>query len=84
MVLPMARDLGKYKIRVAALAPGIFETPISPNMPEFFKKKLEKNIALGRAGNPDELAHMVSIVIENGYINGVVLRIDGATRLFNL
>lgn len=81
MMLPMARDLGKYNIRVAAVAPGIFATPLSANMPQKVTDILNKMTPMGRAGTPDEFAHFVQVCIENSYINGVHLRLDGAIKL---
>lgn len=80
MALPMARDLGKYGIRVVAIAPGIFETPLSSMMPDKVRAGLNAMTPMGRMGQPDEFAHMVQMIIENGYLNGVHLRIDGATK----
>lgn len=80
----MARDLGKYGIRVAAIAPGIFETPLSHLMPEKVHKKLTADTPMGRMGKPEEFAHFVKTCIENTYINGVHLRIDGAVKFSHL
>ena len=57
MVLPMARDLGKFNIRVVAIAPGIFETPLSSMMPQRVKDALNKNTPMNRMGTTDEFAH---------------------------
>ena len=84
IVMPMARDLGKYKIRVAAIAPAIFDTPMSSVMSDEVKARLNADSPLNRPGSVHEFAHMVAFCIENGYINGVSLRLDGATRLSNL
>ena len=84
MVMPMARDLGRFGIRVAAVAPGIFETPLSHLMSEAVRKRLVADTPMGRMGRPDEFAHFVQAMIENSYINGVHLRLDGAVRLSNL
>ncbi|TNV76104.1 hypothetical protein FGO68_gene9599 [Halteria grandinella] len=84
MVLPMARDLGRFGIRVVSVAPGIFETPLSHSMPEGVKKRLNADTAINRAGQPDEFAHFVRMCIENGYVTGVHLRIDGGTKFSNL
>ena len=84
IVLPMARDLGRFGIRVVAVAPGIFETPMSHTFPEAIKKRLNADTAINRAGQPDEFAHFVRTIIENGYITGVHLRIDGGTKFSNL
>lgn len=84
LVLPMARDLGRFNIRVVAIAPGIFETPLSSLMSEKVKAVLNKDTPMGRMGTPDEFAHFTQAIIENSYLNGVHLRIDGATKLSNL
>ena len=84
MVLPMARDLGRYGIRVVAIAPGIFETPLSHLMSDKVKEALNRDTPMGRAGKPDEFAHFVQAVVENSYINGVHLRIDGATKFSHM
>ena len=80
----MARDLGKFGIRVAAIAPGIFHTPLQNAMSESVVKRLMQDTPLGRPGKPEEFAHFVTACIENSYINGVHLRIDGAIKLSNL
>ena len=80
MIMPMARDLGRYNIRVLAIAPGIFETPLSSLMSQKVKDGLNANTPMGRMGQPDEFAHFVQAMIENSYLNGVPLRIDGATK----
>ena len=81
MLLPMARDLGKYGIRVAAIAPGIFKTPMSHGFPQALNDHYAAMSPMGRAGTCAEFAHMVAFCIENSYVNGVRLRIDGATIL---
>ena len=84
IVLPMARDLGKFNIRVAAIAPGIFATPMGAKMSKKVQDRLNADTPMGRPGTPAEFAHMVGFCIENSYINGVSLRIDGATKLSHL
>eukprot|EP00347_Sterkiella_histriomuscorum_P016238 403353958 len=84
IVLPMARDLGRYGIRVASIAPGIFETPLSHAMPEGVRKRLNADTALNRMGQPEEFANFVKSIIENSYITGVNLRIDGGVKFSNL
>ena len=80
MIMPMARDLGRYNIRVLAVAPGIFETPLSSMMSQKVKDGLNANTPMGRMGQPDEFAHFIQAMIENSYLNGVALRLDGATK----
>jgi 3-hydroxyacyl-CoA dehydrogenase/3-hydroxy-2-methylbutyryl-CoA dehydrogenase len=84
IVLPMARDLGKFGIRVLSIAPGIFETPLSHLMSETVKKRLNADTPLNRPGQPEEFAHFVRVCIENSYLNGVHLRIDGGIKFSNL
>ena len=81
LTLPMARDLGRYGIRVVSIAPGIFDTPLGDEMPDKLMQGLVSFTPMGRAGIPDEFAHLACTVIENEYINGVRLRIDGAIKL---
>ena len=80
----MARDLGRYNIRVAAIAPGIFETPLSKLMSQKVKDALNKDTPMGRMGTTEEFAHFAQSIIENSYINGVHLRIDGATKFSHM
>lgn len=84
MMLPMARDLGRYGIRAAAIAPGVIETPMSAMTTEKTKASLKKDTPMGRSGRPEEFAHFAKAIIENSYINGVALRIDGATVLSHI
>jgi NAD(P)-dependent dehydrogenase (short-subunit alcohol dehydrogenase family) len=80
----MARDLGRYGIRVAAIAPGVFETPLGHLIPEGVRKRLVADTPMGRMGQPEEFAHFVQSCIENSYINGVHLRIDGAIKMSHI
>lgn len=84
MVLPMARDLGKFGIRVAAIAPGIFQTPLSHLMSKQVVDRLNADTPMGRMGQPSEFAHFTMAMIENSYVNGVTLRVDGAIKMSNL
>lgn len=84
MVMPMARDLGKYNIRVNAIAPGIFESPMSALMSDKVRARLCADTPMNRMGQADEFAHFAGAIIENSYINGVHLRLDGAIKFSNL
>ena len=84
LLIPMARDLGKYNIRVAAIAPGIFETPMFNKGSKAIKKFGIMSTPMKRLGMPEEFAHMVNFIVENGYINGVSMRIDGAIKIAHL
>lgn len=82
MTIPMARDLAKSGIRVCAIAPGIFATPMVTAFAQEVQDSLAENIPFpARLGDPREYAHMVITMIENGYLNGETVRLDGATRM---
>src|SRR3954468_7809998 len=82
MTLPIARELARFGVRVATIAPGIFDTPMLAGLPE------EARISLGgqvpfppRLGRPDEYAALVRHIVENEMLNGEVIRLDGAIRM---
>ncbi len=81
MTLPMARDLGKYKIRVMTIAPGVFETPMGSGINKKFLEIMLQNTPLGRLGNPSEFAIAVEGIIKNPYATGDIWRLDGGIRL---
>ena len=82
MVLPMARDLAQYGIRVAGIAPGLFNTPLMQTLPENIQQSLAESIPFPkRLGQPEEFASLACHIVENGHINGEVIRLDGAIRL---
>lgn len=84
MTLPMARDLGKYGIRVMAISPGPFETPMGGKITPKVKKILSDQSTLGRFGNPPEFAELCKGIIEVSYLTGEVIRIDGGMRLSHI
>ena len=80
MLLPMARDLGKYDIRVAAIQPAYFHTPmVDSTQAKLPQSLLMRTTPMGRFGRAHECSHLAVSMIENSYINGVAIRIDGAT-----
>lgn len=81
ITMPMARDLGKYGIRVVAIAPGTIMSPMLAAQTDKMKNMLLKDTPLKRFGEADEFAHMVRSCVENSYLNGVTLRMDGGTVL---
>lgn len=82
MCLPAAREFAQSGIRVTAIAPGLFNTPMMQGLPEETKLGIIKNIPFpARLGEPSEFALMASQIVENPYLNGEVIRLDGATRL---
>jgi 3-hydroxyacyl-CoA dehydrogenase / 3-hydroxy-2-methylbutyryl-CoA dehydrogenase len=82
MTLPMARELGKHGIRVVGIAPGVINTPMMRNSPEAVRKSLEEQVPFPpRLGEPAEFAALVGHIFENPYLNGTVIRLDGAMRM---
>ena len=82
MTLPIARDLARDGIRVVTIAPGIFETPMLHALPPEVQASLGSMIPFPpRLGRPDEYAALVRHIIENGMLNGEVIRLDGALRM---
>lgn len=82
MTLPAARDLASFGIRVMAIAPGIFETPMLAGLPEEVRESLGKQVPFpSRLGRPVEFARLAASIVENPMLNGEVIRLDGAIRM---
>ena len=82
MTLPIARDLADKLIRVCTIAPGIMDTPMLAGLPEPARESLGKQVPHpARLGSPTEYAGLARHIIENGYLNGEVIRLDGAIRM---
>ncbi|KAA0989777.1 3-hydroxyacyl-CoA dehydrogenase [Dyadobacter aurulentus] len=82
MTLPVARDLAKSGIRVMAIAPGLFETPLMLGLPEEARLSLGQQIPFpSRLGRPSEYALLAKSIVENPMLNGEVIRLDGAIRM---
>jgi 3-hydroxyacyl-CoA dehydrogenase/3-hydroxy-2-methylbutyryl-CoA dehydrogenase len=82
MTLPVARDLAKLNIRNMTIAPGIFDTPMMQAMTDEVREPLIGMVqSPQRFGAPIEYAKMVAHIIDNGYLNGEVIRLDGALRM---
>jgi NAD(P)-dependent dehydrogenase (short-subunit alcohol dehydrogenase family) len=82
LTLPVARELAQYGIRVVAIAPGIFDTPMMAGLPEAARESLGKQVPFpSRLGRPEEYAALVRHIIENEMLNGEVVRLDGAIRM---
>ncbi|MEM8774868.1 MAG: SDR family NAD(P)-dependent oxidoreductase [Pseudomonadota bacterium] len=80
--LPMARDLAREGIRVMAIAPGIFGTPMLKSLPEEVQDSLAQSVTFPkRLGDPEEFAAMARFIVECDYLNGEVIRLDGALRM---
>lgn len=82
MTLPAARDLGKMGIRVMAIAPGAVQTPMIGTISQELQDSIAANIPHpSRMANPDEFAKLALHIVDNDYLNGTVIRLDGASRL---
>ncbi|WP_399088301.1 SDR family NAD(P)-dependent oxidoreductase [Streptomyces sp. BBFR2] len=82
MTLPMARDLGRYGIRVVTLAPGMFETPMLDVLPDPARDAIRAELPHTDAfGDPAHFAALVLHVLDNPMLNGATLRVDGGLRL---
>ena len=82
MTLPAARDLSVAGIRVCTIAPGLMDTPLLGMLPAEAKAALGASVVYPkRLGDPDEFAKMVLAIVDNDYMNGEVIRLDGAIRM---
>lgn len=82
MTLPLARDLAQHGIRVCTVAPGLFETPLMKQLPEAVQQSLAASIPFPpRLGRPEEFAQLAAHIVNNGHLNGEVIRLDGALRM---
>ena len=77
-----ARDLASRMIRVCTIAPGIFDTPMLQRLADPIKQSLAQTVPNPhRLGGPDEYAKLAMQIVENGYLNGETIRLDGAIRM---
>jgi len=82
LTLPVARELAGKGVRVVTVAPGLFETPMMASLPEAAREALGSVTPFpSRLGHPHEYADLVAHVISNPFLNGEVIRLDGAVRL---
>ena len=82
MTLPIARELARSLIRVMAIAPGIFETPMLAGLPQDAQDSLGQQVPHpARLGRPGEYANLVAHIVENAMLNGETIRLDGAIRM---
>jgi NAD(P)-dependent dehydrogenase (short-subunit alcohol dehydrogenase family) len=82
MTLPLARDLATIGVRVNTIAPGIFNTPLMNSSPDSVKLPLiEMTQFPKRLGHPDEYGQLAVHIVENSFLNGETIRIDGAIRM---
>jgi 3-hydroxyacyl-CoA dehydrogenase / 3-hydroxy-2-methylbutyryl-CoA dehydrogenase len=82
MTLPLARELSRIGVRVMCIAPGLFDTPMSQSFSEQLRENLAQQVPFPqRLGLPEEYAHLIKSIYENGYLNGETIRLDGALRM---
>jgi NAD(P)-dependent dehydrogenase (short-subunit alcohol dehydrogenase family) len=82
MTLPIAREFAAHGIRVVAIAPGVFDTPMVAGLPEPARQALSTVVPFpNRLGRPDEYAALARHIVENVMLNGATIRLDGALRL---
>jgi len=82
LCLPAAREFSQFGIRVMAIAPGLFRTPMMENLPEDVTAKIAASVPFpSRLGEADEFALTAEQIITNPYLNGTTIRLDGAVRL---
>jgi NAD(P)-dependent dehydrogenase (short-subunit alcohol dehydrogenase family) len=82
MTLPMAREFARIGVRVMTVAPGVFHTPMVDGMPEAVYQSLCAQVPYpSRLGTPEEFASTVLFILQNRYLNGSTIRVDGAVRL---
>ena len=82
LTIPAARELAQFGIRVNAIAPGIFHTPMLFALPEEAQKSLAASVPFPKLlGRPEQFAALVRHILENSYLNGEVIRLDGALRM---
>ena len=82
MALPAAREFAKMGVRVMTIAPGLFHTPMMEGLPPETVEGIVANIPFPhRLGQPEEYAHLAADIVRNAYLNGTVIRLDGAVRL---
>ncbi|MCI4666456.1 MAG: SDR family NAD(P)-dependent oxidoreductase [Neomegalonema sp.] len=82
MCLPAARELAQHGVRVVAIAPGLFHTPMMEGLPDEVTEKIASDVPFPkRLGAPDEFGLLAEHIVRNPYLNGSVVRLDGAVRL---
>ena len=82
LVMPAAREFAQFGIRVNSIAPGIFHTPMLFALPEEAQKSLAASVPFPKLlGRPEQFASLVRHIVENTYLNGEVIRLDGALRM---
>lgn len=82
LTLPAARDLARVGIRVLTVAPGVIDTPMLAGVKEEYRQALAAGVPFpARLGTPEDFADLVEFMVNHGYLNGEVVRMDGALRM---
>lgn len=82
MTLPIARDLASYGIRCNTIVPGLIHTPLFDSLPANVVEALSASVLNPkRLGRPEEIAQTAAFIVENAYVNGECIRIDGGIRM---
>jgi len=82
LTLPLARELAQFGVRVMAIAPGLFQTPMMAELPPQIQESLGASVPFPkRLGAPEEFSQLAIAICENTYLNGETIRLDGAIRL---
>jgi len=82
MTLPIARDLSRLGVRICTIAPGIFETPMMAGAPDQVRLPLIDMVQFPkRLGNPEDFASLACQIMQNSYLNGETIRLDGGIRM---
>jgi 3-oxoacyl-[acyl-carrier protein] reductase len=81
MSVVWAKEFARFGIRSASIAPGFVSTELVMSMKPEAREKMTRPIPAGRLGEPDEIAHTVQFILENEYVNGRCIEVDGALRL---
>ena len=82
LTLPAARDLASWGIRVNTIAPGVFDTPMLARLRPDIREGIERTVPHpSRLGTPADFAHLAVVALENPYLNGTTIRLDGAVRM---
>ena len=81
MAVCWAKELSRYGIRAAAIAPGVIKTAMADQLKPEAIERLEQMVPLGRIGDAAEVAHTVKFILENDYLTGRVIEVDGGMRM---
>jgi NAD(P)-dependent dehydrogenase (short-subunit alcohol dehydrogenase family) len=82
LTLPAARELARAGVRVVTIAPGLFKTPMAEGLSAEVQASLAASVPYpARLGRPEEYAALVEQIVKNAYLNGEVIRLDGALRM---